>query len=258
MKNKRNDERKKIKESLSRVRVDLKDVSEGKLDLPPAIITTAFLLKRIRDQRIYFSAITAILIGFICYQAVDNGGLKEQLKNKDYFLVPTNIAEITRVRPNSLDDERIYEFAEWFIDEYGNITYDQSEAKLKTLTKYMHPAMRSRFMREFRTKMELYQARKIDEVFTFEKVDSYERKSEKIDRMSKTVYIVSVWGIVRKYVEGRVTAPYRELITVKFQTTHITGEKSWLFEVVDVTRKTKKQLEDERLSRAGRHGNTGG
>ena len=250
MSDKRKEDRKKIDNSLKKIKVDLKDLADGKLDLPPSLIVTSFLLKRLRSQRIFFITISGILAGIICYQSFENAGLIEQIKNKSFFLVPTNIAEITRVRPNSLDDERIYEFAEWFIDEYGNITYDHSEAKLKTLTKYMHPSMRARFMREFRSKMDLYQARKIDEVFTFEKVESYDRKSEKIAHMNRTVYVVSVWGKVRKYVEGRVTVPYSELITVKFQTSHITGEKSWLFEVVDITRKTKKQLDDERISRA--------
>ena len=251
--------REKDKENISK---SLDATAKGRVSevpgegLPPYPQFVASLQQRIKVQRIAMGSIIGLLIGALVYMHFEKEKALAQAAKKEFFLVPSTLPNVLRTRANILDDSQVYEFAEWFTNELANVNYDNAEARYKTLEKYMTPVLRSSFRRQSKPKLELWEARQIDQEYIFDNIDKFERKTKEITvldedgkpkKIERTVYVTSVWGTVRKYIEGRESKPYKERIKLEFITGPITGDKTWLFEVTDIARDTREELEKDKL-----------
>lgn len=214
---------------------------------PAHVVIMASLLHRMFIERMAFVLITAILLCVTGYAFYTNHKLAAQLENPDVILVPSNVTDILRIRANTVPDRVVYDFAESIVSDLANTNYEDVDERYQDLTRYMHPELKTRFQREAREHIELWQLRKIDQIFSYEKPANYSRTQEVIHGTKKPVYTVEIWGSVRKYVEGRATQPYRERITLKFTTSAVTSDKPWVFELVDIKRETTQDIEDARL-----------
>lgn len=231
---------------LSQVSIDLRS-QQAIEDLPPYNQYVAALQGRIKLQRITHRIIFGLLVFFAGIQQYDKYILSQKLEHREVFFTPTHIPNILKLRANTLSDSLVFEFADWFVTQLGNINFSMIEEKFKTLSKYMSPNLRSKFNREMRSKIELWKVRRVDQEITHEPITKFERRTEGRD----TYFTVSVWVTNRKYVDGRSQPEEKELVTLVFRTSPIDSEKSWLFEVTDIIRKTPQELEDEKLIKEG-------
>lgn len=246
-----------IKETLIK-RLKIKEPLNTELPAFPQLVAT--LQYRERIQRYGFSVVIVLLLLMTAFLIIDRNKAIERANSKEFFVIPATLPNVLKVRANILSDEQVYEFAEWFTGELTNVNYEDAPARYKTLQKYMHPSLKADFKRRMKSKIELWQARQIDQSYVFGNIDKFERSTKNlksIDESGKelitqrTVFKTSVWGTVRKYVEGRPVTPYREKIALEFTTGPITGDKTWLFEVTDISRITWAQLEKEKQAKGG-------
>lgn len=214
-------------------------------ELPPYNQYVEILRNKIMWLRVLLFLACLIGSGLVTHQALEKRALFDQLTKKEFLLVPGTIPNVIRVRANTVSDALIFEFADWFVDNLGNINYDEAPYKVKTLAAYMSPRLKSRFVTEMRSKTDLWRDRQVDQRFSFQPVKTYERKTT--DGM--TSFTVQVWGTVRKSIEGRELPSYRERITVEFQTKAPTSEKIWFFEVTRIERKTAQEVDDEKVQK---------
>ena len=222
-------------------------MSEAKL--PQQHMCIATLLHRSYVERMAFALLAAILLGGASYLAWQNSRLQKELENPDAFFVPTHITDILRLRANTISDSLVYEFAESFVRDLTNLNYEDASYRLKDLGRYMHPSLKVDFMRSMEPHLSLWRSKKIDQIFSFEKISSFDRRSETFDGKERVIFTVPVWGQVRKYVEGRELPPYRELVTLKLTTANVTSDRSWVFEVLEIKRQTSQEIEDEKLNK---------
>jgi hypothetical protein len=230
---------------LKRLKTERLDVHEQKSieSLPPYNQYVAYLRSRLKFQRISYIMFCLFLVAVIGRVEYDKYLLNQKLERREVFFVPTHIPNILKLRANTLSDSLVFEFSDWFITQLGNINFDMVEEKFGTLTKYMSPELRTRFLREMRPKADLWKMRRVDQTIFHEKVKRFERKTNG----RSTDFVVSTWTNIRKYVDGREQPPEREHITITFRTSPVDSEKSWLFEVVDLVRKTPQEIEDEKI-----------
>jgi hypothetical protein len=182
----------------------------------------------------------------------------KQLDKKEAYLVPSNLSNIMRVRANALSDDQIFEFAEDYINNFTNLNYEDADVRIRYLTRYMHPSLRATFKTQMLKRIPFWKSNHVDQVFSFGNIESLKRlkepysykneNGEKVSK-SKTFYLINVWGTVRKYVDGSLTETYQENIKMKFTTASIKNDRSWMFEVWDVDRKTLKEIEQEKIIR---------
>lgn len=235
---------KKIKEWFEAT--DLENYS----DVPPYGQYVASIIYKTRVERVFFIVLFSMLFCSLFYiNGIKNAAL-EKVDRKEYFLLPATIPNIISVRANSLSDEIVYEFAEYFAREVSNVSYDDVETRFSNLEKYLSPEFKVIFRRIYKNKIQLWRERRIDQRFTFDKIDRFERKTKKLSSnksVSVTIYSVHVWGTVRKYVDGKEMEPGSERLTIEFKTAPIVGDKSWIFEVVNFKRETQEEIDQKKL-----------
>ncbi len=222
--------------------------------LPPHSMVVVTLLHRLCVERLAFTAVFVCLLAVAIWQGCVNHSLQQQLEHPDSYIVPSNITDIMRIRANSIADRLVYDFAETIVHDLANTNYEDVATRYRELSRWMHPQLKARFLREMRGNIELWRLRKIDQVFAFDKVEKFTRRTAKIYGGDKSVYRVAIWGTTRKYVEGRAVEPYRECITLSFTTAAVTSDKAWVFQLLDIKRKTQQQLDDLKNFSASKEG----
>ena len=220
----------------------------AKAQVPPHSMVVITLLHRLCVERIAFVAVFFCLLAIAVWQGCQNHALHKQLEHPDSYIVPSNITDIMRIRANSIADRLVYDFAETIVHDLANTNYEDVDTRYLELHRWMHPQLKARFAREMRSHLKLWKMRKIDQVFAFDKAEKFSRRNEKIYGNTRPVYRVAIWGIVRKYIEGRAVAPYRERITIVFTTAAVTSDKAWVFQLLDIKRESQQQIDDQRLS----------
>jgi len=235
---------------------DSKELEETLRGASAYTVVTATLKYRLSIERKISAFVLLMVLSFLFIEISQNQSLIEKLNSKEAYLVPSNISNIMRVRANALSDDQIFEFAEDYIGNFTNLNYDDVEIRMRYLTRYMHPTLRSRFKTEMLTRIPFWKSNRIDQLFSFDNIKSlkrenertsYEDESGKIIEKIRTFYKLEIWGTVKKYVDGRLTSTYREKIFMKFTTTSIKQDTSWMFEVWDIKRQTTKELEREKI-----------
>lgn len=216
--------------------------------LPQHQLLVATLLYRSQLERLAFAGVLLILAGFAGFLGLQNRHLQHELDHPDAYFVPTHITDILKIRANAVSDTLVFEFAESFVRDLTNLNYQDAPSRLKDLARYMHPSLRADFQRSIRPHIKLWQTKKIDQIFSFEKISGFERKSESFQGKDRVIFTVPIWGEVRKYVDGRPVPSYRELITLKLATSHVTSDRSWVFEVLSLERQTAQEIEDQKFA----------
>ncbi len=211
--------------------------------MPPYNQYVASLKYRIRLFKISLAAVITLSLILLGIQIFEKSALLERLEQKDVYLVPGLIPNILRIRANTLSDSLVYEFADWFIDNLTNINFEEATVKINTLSGYMTPELKTRFLAEMKPKVELWTGRRVDQRFAFDPIKQFERTTEG----RTTRFTVETWGTVRKSMEGRDLPAYREKITLVFQTRPVSSEKTWIFEVASIERKTSQEIQDETI-----------
>lgn len=250
----------KLKEKIAKIYFlnQSKELEQAMQGAAPHTVVVATLKHRLFLERCFFAFIVLGIFSFLMVEIFQNRSLMKKLYLKESYLVPSNISNIMRVRANSLSDDQIFEFAEDYINNFTNLNYDDVDIRIRYLTRYMHPTLKARFKAEMSTRIPFWKANKIDQSFTFGHVESVKRvnetfsfKNEKGEKVEKTqtFFKVSIWGTLRKYVDGSLTDPYKERIFMKFTTTPIKQDTSWVFEVWEIERKTFEEIEQEKIAK---------
>lgn len=234
---------------------------EGKLNqslegATPHTVLIATLKHRVYIERTLFVSAIVILSTFHGISLSETSKMAELIENKKIYLIPSYVDGPMTPRPNTLTDEQVFSFAEEYINNYTNINYDDIDVRKVYLERYMQPSLKARYKAEMVTRIPFWKKNRIDQVFSYGHIKDLKRTTEEITykdsdgndaKRHKTYYEVSVWGTVRKYVDGAITDPYEERVTMKFTTTSKKITNSWIFEVVDIERKTQKEIEEEKL-----------
>lgn len=235
-----------IKKSLKKSGISSIEKME-KGTIPPFSVVNSLLLRSLRIQRSLFIVIVLILIGFIGFTLNQNSYWRNKAENVEPYILPShiNIPEFFRVRAGAIPKDRVFEFVDIFLARWGNMSYDALKNKEYYLTKYMAPALKAEFRKEFRNKVKRFHLLKIDQIADFERVKEYTRTQKKLGLTTKTVYQITTWGRIRRYYEGRAQPTKRIRVKLAFTTTHVVGDKSWLFEIIEISEKTSKEVLDE-------------
>lgn len=241
-------EKKAIVDALTNAEKRLDKVFQGKDSLPPSSIANAMLLRNLKIQRNCFVGILAACLSLCVYMAFQNHTWRKKALTVEKILLPYHIAapNFVRVRAGVMQKELVFQFVDDFLTRWGNINYDDMENKGDDLARYMGPSMKARFKKAFRDKAKRFSLLKIDQIAKFERARRYDRKQEMVGLTEKTVYTVRVWGRIRRYYEGREQNPQRIRVTIRMTTTVLAGDKSWLFDVLDVKAQTEQEVNDEK------------
>ncbi|RYZ90542.1 MAG: hypothetical protein EOP04_03640 [Proteobacteria bacterium] len=213
----------------------------------PYNLVTGTLLHRMFLERMSFFVIAGLLISLLAVQKYENADMRKMLEKPMTILVPSHIPDIIRIRANSVDNEAVFSFSRDIVTQLGNTNWETGRAQYESLTKYMHPTLRTRFKRDLREAAELWESRHIDQIFAFKMPTKFDRKNETIDGTEYSVFTIEFWGTTRKYVEGRPTDPFSERVILKFTTGRVSENNWWTFELLDIRRETRAEIEDNKI-----------
>lgn len=245
------DNKKTEKKKLSMAALKARKVREAeKLSgkgVKPHGMVVATLLHRLFIERIAFTFGLCCVLFLAGWQMSQNISLSEQLEKRSIYLVPSVLTKLHRLDPTKIDSSTVYDYAEHIIQKLGNVNYEDADVRYHELAQHMHPELKARFKREMRPIVKYWKQMKVDQHFNFEKPTDFTRKLELHEGSKKSVFHVEVWGRTKKYIEGRITAPYREKISLAFVTKHFSADDTWAFRLIDIKRQTEQQIQDERI-----------
>lgn len=218
----------------------------------PHGMIVASLLHRLFVERMAFALVLSVFTIFTGWQMLQNSRIREKLDKKSIFLIPSTVSDLTELDPTKLDNSTVYNYAEQIVHKLGNVSFEDADVRYKELTTHMHPELKARFTREMRPIIKYWKQMKVDQHFNFESPTKFTRKLEMHEGSKKSVFRVDVWGRTKKYIDGRATEPYRERISLAFVTKMFSADDRWAFRLIDLSRKTQQQIDDERIKLAER------
>ena len=213
--------------------------------LPAFNSLVALLHYRIRVTHIFYLVVLSIFLLWNLYSTYINSDLRDHIKRPtEAFIVPSFIPNVMRVRANSINDSQVFEYATYMAGCLGSFNYENVESQFEGCSKYMGTKLKAEFRAKNRVRIPLWKERKVDQYFVFDIPKKFIRKTTS---KNGTIFVIEIWGKVKKYMEGRELNPYMERITLKIKTTKWMAGRPFLFETFDLGRITKEEVEDEKM-----------
>jgi hypothetical protein len=200
---------------------------------PPYVQALATLGYTIRLQRRVGILLGVAGLSLFAYQQMTIWNLYGELRTKDYLVVP-GAADFVSVRPNLVGDRTIVAFARYFTERMVSVSHRDIEARYGQLEKYMVPALWVHMQRELEQTAAMFKAIHVSEVASIRDIEAERRNLSN----GKSGFVATVKVVVDRYVGERKHESKEEVVTIIFQTSHLSGDEPWLFEVVEFVRRS--------------------
>jgi hypothetical protein len=214
--------------------------------LPPFLATAAIYNDRLRvfkGMLIAVCALSAVAIGF---QELRYQSLVSKTVNKDFIIIPGAV-DFMRVRPGLVPDSTVFYFAEFVAEQMGTFNSANVEQRLEKIGQFMTPSFKEVVAMEVKQKLPLYKELSATEVFIPEPATKYELKK---DESGTPIYVVDVKGHVERFSGSQKIQEGDEIATVTFRTTRIVPDRPWMFEIIDIKRRTVQQFKAEQVAKS--------
>lgn len=182
----------------------------------------------------------AALVGLVAYQQYRIGDLVEQVRTKEFLVVP-GAADFVPVRANLIPDRVVTEFVTYFTTQMISVTDGNIDRRYRAMSHFLAPDLEAKFDQELKRKAAVLRSLHGAEVF-----DALgEPEVQRLTVDGRTVFEAKVRGRVERYALGQSLESAVEVVTVTFRTRSTLGaEEPWVFEVVEFVRRT----EDEQVA----------
>lgn len=219
---------------------------ERALELPPFQTAVAIANAKVRAWRAAALLVAVVSVGLVALQEWRFHGVLAKYANRELLVVPGAV-DFMRVRPNMLPDAAVYEFAEYIAGVVANFSYHNVEQRALRLGELSTPEYRERAAAELRQKLKSYQELRVSETFYPNQPTQFELKK---DGQGNPYYVVNVEGRLDRYSNDSLLLQEDHIVTVTFRTTRIVPDKPWLYEVMNVVRRSREEWARETEGRA--------
>jgi len=223
------------------------------VDAPPYVRALAVHEQTTRWVSVSAGLVGLSLLSLVAYQQYRIVGLVEEVRAKEYLVVP-GAADFVPVRANMISDRVVTEFADYFVAQMVSVTARNLERRYDAMSRFLTPALEARLAQELATKAELLRALHGAEVWDSLGTPDVRRFT---GPNGQSMFEAHLRGRVARYALGEVLQSEVEVVTVTFQTRSALGaEEPWVFEVVDFIRRSED--EHQRHERRQRISSGGG
>lgn len=223
-----------------------RDEAQAALQAPPYVRAVAVYEHTLRLVAGTGLVAVVLLGGLVAWQQVRISALVQQVRDKDYLVVP-GAADFVEVRANMVPDNVIVRFVEYFTTQMVSVTDRNLERRYAALAHFMTPALEARLSQEIERKAAVLRSLHGAEVFD----PLGEPQIERIVVGDRVLFEARIRGRIERYALGRALDSSVEVITVQFRTRSSLGaDEPWIFEVVEFVRRTEaEQLQLEQTRR---------
>ena len=210
------------------------EAQELAVEAPPYVRALAVHEQTTRWVSVSAGLVGLSLISLVAYQQHRIAGLVDEVRAKEYLVVP-GAADFVPVRANMISDRVVTEFVDYFVSRMVSVTDRNLERRYESMSRFLTPELDARLNQELATKAELLRALHGAEVW-----DSL--GAPEVRRFTgpggQSMFEAHLRGRVARYALGEVLQSDVEVVTVTFQTRSALGaEEPWVFEVTDFVRR---------------------
>ena len=151
------------------------------------------------------------------------------IKNNQIVTIVPGAPEVMKIRPGSFPDASVYFFAENIADYVGTFSSINVDDHYRHVEQYMSAQTRQQFDMVWRSKIDEWRGRKLDQIFAYQSINKFELMHEK---NGDIIYKIDVKGTVKQYVDGQIfSEPEDRVLHLEFKTKDVSSEKPWFFEL---------------------------
>jgi hypothetical protein len=151
------------------------------------------------------------------------------IRNNQIVTIVPGAPEVMKIRPGSFPDSSVYFFSENIADYVGTFSAINVDDHYRHVEQYMSAQTRQQFDMAWRSKIDEWRGRKLDQIFVYQPIRKFELKNEKD---GSAIYKVDISGTVKQYVDGQIFSdPEDRVLHIEFKTKDVTAEKPWFFEL---------------------------
>jgi hypothetical protein len=151
------------------------------------------------------------------------------VKNNQIVTIVPGASEIMKIRPGSFPDSSVYFFSENIADYVGTFSAINVDDHYRHVEQYMSAQTRQRFDMVWRSKIDEWRGRKLDQIFSYDTINKFDLNR---GTNGEYIYKVDVKGIIKQYVDGQIfSEPEEKILHLEFKTKDVSSEKPWFFEL---------------------------
>ncbi len=151
------------------------------------------------------------------------------IKNNQIVTIVPGAPEVMKIRPGSFPDSSVYFFAENIADYIGTFSSINVDDHYRHVEQYMSAQTRQQFDMVWKSKIDSWRGRKLDQIFSYQPINQFELNHEK---NGDAIYKINIKGNVKQYIDGQIfSEPEDKVLHIEFKTKSVSSEKPWFFEL---------------------------